>query len=212
VWTGWTSPVVVKAKDGQEEIVFSTPGKVSGYDPADGKELWHCAGIGEANTGYTIATPAVRGDVVYVAGGGAPGTPPATLAVRAGGRGDVTKTHVLWRQKAGTGISSPVVSGDRLCLVAGTATCLNLKDGSRIYSERLNDARGDYVSPVAAGGKVFALTRMNGLYVLAGGAKFEQLAHNTFDDDPSIFNASPAISDGRLYLRSNAYLYCVGRK
>ena len=68
------------------------------------------------------------------------------------------------------------------------------------------------ISAVAAGDKIYALTRLDGLYVLGNAPKFEQLAHNTFDGDQSIFNASPAISEGRIFLRSNEYLYCVGKK
>ncbi len=152
------------------------------------------------------------GDATYVIGGGGPSAQPTALAVRAGGQGDVTKTHVLWRQRAGSGTCSPVLDGDYLCWVSGTACCLQAADGKIVYQERLYSARGEYVSAVAAGDSIFALTRFDGLYVLAGGGKFEKRVHNEFKGDNSIFNASPAISNGRLYIRSNEYLYCVGAK
>jgi outer membrane protein assembly factor BamB len=207
----WTSPLLVETKDGKHELVLSLPGKVVGYDPETGKELWHCQGIGTGGFGYTTATPVARDGVVYASGGGGP-TPMTTLAVRAGGRGDVNASHVLWRQKVGSGICSPVLSGDFLCWVAGTATCLRADTGKLVYKETLYDGRGEYVSPVAAGDKIFALTRFDGLFVLAGGEKFQQLAHNQFEGDKSVFNASPAVSNERLYIRSNEYLYCVGKK
>ena len=59
---------------------------------------------------------------------------------------------------------------------------------------------------------MFALTRFDGLYVLAGGGQFKELAHNEFAGDRSAFNASPAVSGERLYIRSNAYLYCIGKR
>jgi outer membrane protein assembly factor BamB len=210
--TSWATPLLVETKDGQQEAVMSLPGRVVGYDPETGKELWRCQGIGSAGgMGYTSSTPVARDGIVYVTGGGGGPTPAATLAVRTGGRGDVDKTHVLWRKRVGTGIASPVLVGDNLCWVSGTAVWLSLKDGATAQKERLYGSLQEYVSTVAAGNKVFALTRFDGLFVLDGTTR-EKLAHNEFKGDDSIFNASPAISDGRLYIRSNAYLYCIGNK
>ena len=211
--TSWSSPLLVETKGGTQEAVLSLPGKVVAYDPATGKELWHCQGIGGGGRGggYTSPTPVARDGVVYVTGGGGP-MPSVTLAVRAGGRGDVEKTHVLWRKRVGSSTASPVLTGDYLCWVSGTATWLKLADGATAHKERLYSSFNEYVSAVAAGDKIFALTRFDGLYVLAGGGKFAKLAHNEFAGDSSVFNASPAISDGRLYIRSNAYLYCIGKK
>ncbi len=210
----WSTPVLVQSsppgrgQGGKQELVVSLPGKMAAYDPRTGDELWHCEGIAGM---YTISSPVARDGVVYAMGGGGP-TPPMALAVRAGGRGDVTKTHVLWRKKAGTGISSPVLSGDHVCWVAGAAWCLKAADGETAYQERLYDGFGEYVSAVAAGDKIFALTRFDGLFVLAGGGKFQKLGHYDFEGDSSIFNASPAVSNGRLYIRSNNYFYCIGKK
>jgi outer membrane protein assembly factor BamB len=203
----WTSPVVVDVPGGKQEIVVNVPAGVFAYDPAKGDLLWQCQGIG---TKYPCSSPAVQGDVVYVSGAG-PGVPPGVFAVRAGGKGDVTKTHVLWRQKGGTNIASPVVAGDYLYWVNGTAYCLNAKTGDIVYQERLYDIKQEYVSAVVADGKVFALTRNSGLFVLAANGKFDKLAHNDLDDT-SIFNGSPAISDGQVFVRSNSYLYCIGKK
>src|SRR5262249_19253914 len=152
-----------------------------------------------------------RDGIVYVVGGGGPTAQAMAMAIKTGGRGDVTNTHVLWKQRAGTTISSPVLCGDYLCWVSGTAVALRVSDGKVAYRERLYSEFNEYVSAVSAGDKVFALTRSDGLYVLKGGGTFERLAHFDFTGDTSIFNASPAISDGRMYIRSNAYLYCIGK-
>ncbi len=209
----WTSPLVVETKDGKHEVVLSLQGKIVAYEPATGKELWHCQGIGKSGGfGYTCSTPVARDGIVYIVGGGGPTAQAQAMAIKTGGRGDVTNTHVLWKQRAGTTISSPVLSGDHLCWVSGTAVALRASDGKIAYRERLYSGLNEYVSAVSAGDKVFALTRFDGLYVLQGGGKFEQLAHFDFAGDNSIFNASPAISNGRIYIRSNAYLYCIGKK
>jgi outer membrane protein assembly factor BamB len=220
----WGSPVLVDAGGGQE-LVVSMPDKVIGFDPADGKELWHCKGIktgggfgGGPGSGFgggyggTYSTPAAQEGIVYLSGGGGPAGPPTALAVRAGGRGDVNDSHVLWRKQAGASYSSPIVVGDCVYFVDGSVTCLRTDTGQQLYKERLYDSRGEYVSPVAAGDKLVVLTRFDGLFILAAGTKFEQLASHQFAGDKSIFNAGPAIGNGRIYARSNEYLYCIGKK
>jgi outer membrane protein assembly factor BamB len=201
----WASPILVEAEGGTE-LVLSLPGKIAGYNPSTGKELWHCQGIGNpGGYGGTSPTPVAKDGVVFVMGGGGP-TPAVTIAVKAGGKGDVAKSHVVWRARAGASYCSPVILGDNLCWIDGTIQCLNVADGKSVHKDRLYDARGEYVSAVAAGDKVYALTRLSGLFVLDGAGKFEKMAHLEFDGDESVFNASPAVSDGRLYLRSNAFL------
>ena len=87
------------------------------------------------------------------------------------------------------------------------AYCLRLSDGNVMYSERFRDQ--PYASAVAGDGKIYIVTRYGGTYVLAAEPEFTQLAHNKLDDD-TVFNASPIISGGRLFLRSDQYLYCIG--
>jgi len=211
VGTSWSTPVLVNTKEGAQEIVLSLPGKVLAYDPANGKELWQCKGIvsGGFGGGYTISSPVVKDGIVYIMGGGPFGS--TVLAVKAGGRGDVNKSHVLWRKDTGGSTCSPVLVGDNLCWVNGSLVALSTADGKQTGKERLYDSRSEYVSAVAAGDKIFALTRFDGLFVVDRN-NFKKLAHNTFEGDNSIFNASPAIANGRLYIRSNAYLYCIGNK
>jgi hypothetical protein len=221
--TTWSSPIIAETKDSKHELILNVPGKIAGYDPETGKELWHCQGVVAGGGGggggfgggiggpYTASTPVARDGIVYVIGGGGP-TPTAAIAIKTGGRGDVSSSHVVWKSKAGACNCSPVLTGDYLCFVDGTVTCLNIADGKQAYKERLYDSKNEYVSAVATSDKVFALTRYSGIYVIAGGGKFERLGHFDFTGDTSIFNASPAIADGRIYLRSNEYLYCVGKK
>src|SRR5262249_46658129 len=140
--------------------------------------------------------------VIYAMGAG-PGMPATTIAVRAGGRGDVTKTHVVWKQKTGAGICSPVVDGDLIYWVNGKVSCFTADTGKEVYVEPLYESMMEYPSAVVVDGKIIATTRSEGIYVLAAGKKFEKLAHNEFKDDQSLFHASPAVSGGRLYLRSN---------
>jgi outer membrane protein assembly factor BamB len=201
----WSSPVLVTTADGKDEVVQNTPDGLVAFNPTSGEQLWQCEGPG---SGSATSTPVARAGIVYAMGGGVGG--PGIMAVRAGGRGNVNATHVLWRRKAGAGICSPVLYGDYLYWVNGQAWCVRADTGEPVYHERLYRARSEYASPVAADGKVIAFTRRDGAYVLATGGKFAQLAHNDLGDK-SVFNGSPAVSDGQLFVRSETYLYCIDK-
>jgi hypothetical protein len=209
----WATPILVKTAAGADELVLSQPGKVIGYDPETGKELWRCQGLPNPEIGGIYNTPVAKDSIVYAVGGGAPGQQAIGVAVRAGGRGDVNKTHVLWRIKAGSTVNSPVVNGDYLYYIdIGFVNCIRADTGKVVYKERLYETPREYPSPVVVGDKIFMLTRFDGLFVIGAHGKHEVLAHNSFPDDDSVFNASPAFGNGRIYIRSNAYLYCIGKK
>ncbi len=169
--------------------------------------MWRCEALESANA---TSSPVARDGIVYATGAQV-GNPASVVAVRAGGRGDVTKTHVVWRQKGGGNHATPLIYGPYLYVINSFVWCMRADTGKRVYQQRLYDSRGEYPSPVAADGKIYAPTRRQGVFVLAAGGKFEQLAHNELDDRTD-FVASPAIADGQLYLRSNAYLYCIGNR
>jgi outer membrane protein assembly factor BamB len=154
-----------------------------------------------------------RDGIVYEVVGGPGGG--GAAAVKAGGRDDVTKTHVLWsNRKNSSYITSPVLAGDYLYWVndQGIAQCISSKTGEQAYQQRLPGAGQLYASITAAGDKLYAVTRDKGTFVLAAKPEFEQLAQNQLDDDAGICNAAPAVSHGRILLRSNKYLYCIGAK
>jgi outer membrane protein assembly factor BamB len=200
----WGSPVLVDVPGGKPEIVLSFPRAVRGFDPETGKELWKCEGLQD---GYLCPSVVSKEGVVFVIGARSGGA----LAVKAGGSGDVSTTHVLWRKQVGSRVPSPAIHGDYLYWVndGGTAYCLKTKDGEKVYQEKVNGSF--YASIVIADGKIYAVSQNAGAFVLAVGPKFEQLAYNKLADD-STFNGSPAISQGQLFLRSDKSLYCIGKK
>lgn len=208
----WSTPVVIKA-GGRDELVINMPDEIWGLDPRDGGLLWYAPVRGTSNT-----TVVSKDGVIYALGGGPGGS--AAISIRAGGKGDASK-NVVWKKTIGSYVPSPVVVGDYLYWVddKGIAYCLKADSGDQVYRERLPGLAGGggrgmsspvYASLIAADGKLYAVSRHNGVYVLAQGPKFEVLAHNVFESDASDFNASPAIVQGHLLLRSNQALYCVG--
>jgi outer membrane protein assembly factor BamB len=201
--SSWNTPHLVEVGDGKTELVVSIEGKILAFDPSTGKQLWSCNGIPD----YVCPSVVSHQGVVYVIGG----RTSQAIAVKTGGRGDVTETHVLWKAKAGANVVSPVVHDGHLYWVSDRNTiayCVRLQDGQVMYAERF--PAQPYASAVVGDGKIYVVTRASGTYVLAAKPEFELLAHNKLDDR-STFNASPIIADSKLILRSNKYLYCIGK-
>jgi outer membrane protein assembly factor BamB len=197
----WNTPVLVDVPGGPPELVLNESSAVIGFDPADGKELWRVTGFG----GYVCPSVVADKDVVYVVRGEA-------LAIKAGGRGDVTQSHVLWRTKGNSLVSSPVFHDGRLYWSGGNMLCLDAATGKEVYRGRLSPGGSFYASPLVADGKIYCVSRFSGTFVVDAGSTFRQLAHNRFEDDDSRTNASPIAHDGCLLLRTDRNLVCIGRK
>jgi outer membrane protein assembly factor BamB len=190
---------------GKTELVIGVVGKVLGLDPDTGKQLWSSAGINN----YMCPTPAVGDGVVYFTGG----RDRTTWAVKAGGRGDVSGTHELWRVRKGSNVTSPVLYEGRLYVVSDVQEilyCFDAKTGNNIFEERMNRFGGMFASPVIAGGKLYCTSQHGGTtYVINAGPRYEELSRNTFGERVRS-NATPAVSGGRLLIRTDQHLYCIG--
>lgn len=200
--SSWNTPHVIKI-NGKNEVVVSVKNFILAYDPATGKELWRCRGVPD----YVCPSIVSKDGIVYVIGG----RQSKAFAVRAGGRGDVTDTHTVWTAKVGANVSSPVVHDGHLYWVSDRnrhAYCLDLKDGSIVYNERFPGQ--PYASILAADGKLYVVTRRAGTFVLPAKPEFKILAKNKMSDR-SQFNACPIIANGKLILRSDSTLYCIGK-
>jgi outer membrane protein assembly factor BamB len=226
----WATPILVDIGNGNYDLVLNAPFEIWGFNPDTGKLRWYCEGI---QGGTVCPTVVVKDGIIYAVGGGGGPSRPAAIAVKAGGKGDVNKTHVVWRnERVGSYVTSPVIVGDHLYWInnQNSAMCLKLADGEVVYQERLSGGTGSgrpqgggfgggrgggsqpYASVVAADGKIFAFMRQSEALVLAAEPKFEILAKNKLDDDAGTFNATPAIHNGQLLVRSDKYLYCLGTK
>lgn len=201
----WNTPILVPVAGGRQELVVAIAGKVVGFDPATGEALWSCAtGIGW----YMVPSLVNDQDMVYCIGGRTGGA----LAVRAGGRGDVTGSRRLWTLSKGSNVPSPLLHAGQLYWLhenLGLAICVEAATGKVVYEERLTGAAQFYASPILAGDRLYAFTRNGRGFVLAARPPFELLAANDLGDRSS-FDASPAVDGNRLLVRSDRFLYCLG--
>ena len=201
---GWGSPIAVRVGD-HDEIIVSSQRMVTAYSPSDGSELWRCNG----NLFEVIPTPVVAHGLVFCASGRAG----PTLAIRPGGRGDVTDSHIAWRTSRGSPfVPSPLVYGDYLYTVndmASIVTCFEASTGTVMWQERLGrpNREGFSASPVGVDGKVFFTSDAGQTFVLRAGREFELLRTN---DIGARTLASPALVDGRWYIRTERELVAIG--
>jgi outer membrane protein assembly factor BamB len=200
---GWGTPVVIRAGD-RDELIVSSQRKVYGYDPQTGKELWTVSGLGFE----VIPTPVVAEGLILCSSG----RQGPTIAIRPGGTGDVTTTHVAWKSPKGSPfIPSGVVVDGVLYLVndiQSIVTAHDVKSGEVIYQGRLGEAKreGFSASPIAVNGKVFFTNDDGETFVLQAGREFKLLHVNTLGEQTL---ASPALVDGRWYFRTASSLLAI---
>jgi outer membrane protein assembly factor BamB len=203
----YTTPALLRYGNAVE-IVITGGDCVTGHDPASGKELWRVNGLNpDNNPNYRIvASPVVYESVIY-----APTRVRPLLAIKAGGRGDVTQSHRLWSFQNGPDVPTPVTDGKYFYVVddKGVMWCLEAKTGQTIWGpQRIKN--GTYSSsPVLADGKIYITDEDGVTTVVKAGPKFEVLAENNLND---YCLSSPAISDGQLFMRTAQHLYCIGKR
>lgn len=189
------------------EIVITGGDCVTGHDPANGKELWRANGLNPDNNPFyrIVASPIIFDNIIY-----APTRVKPLLALKAGGRGDITSSHVLWSTVNGPDVPTPVTDGKYFYVVndRGVMFCFDAKTGAEVYSQQRIKPGTYSGSPVLADGKIY-VTNEDGLTtVVAAGPKFEVLAENPLND---YVLSSPAISDGKIFIRTSQHLYAIGK-
>jgi outer membrane protein assembly factor BamB len=198
--------VVIRAGD-REELIVNSQRQVWAYDPKTGEPLWWARGT----TREVIPTPVAGHGLIFSSSGRAG----PTLAIRPGGSGDVTDTHIAWSMPKGSPfVPSPLLVGDVLYLVndmQSIVTAYRATTGEVLFQGRLGVARreGFSASPVHVDGKVFFTNDEGETFVLRAGDQFELLHTNTLGARTL---ASPALVDGRWYFRTASELLAIGQR
>jgi outer membrane protein assembly factor BamB len=190
------------------EIVITGADCVTGYDPATGKELWRANGLNPDNDPYyrIVASPIIFNDIIY-----APTRVRPLLAFRSGGRGDISKSHLLWSTVNGPDVPTPVTDGKYFYIVndRGIMWCLDAKTGAELYGQQRLKPGTYSASLVLADDKLYVTNEEGLTSVIKAGPKFEVIAENPLND---YCLSSPAISDGQIFIRMATNLYCIGKK
>jgi outer membrane protein assembly factor BamB len=204
----FVTPTLVECAGGRIDLALAVPGELWGLNPDTGKLRWF------ARTGITgnISPSVIAADGVVYATGGYPRH--GTIAVRAGGKGDVTQTNVLWSSQNASYVPTLVIYSNYLFVVndMGFAICMEAKTGKLLYKERLPGVSGGkpfYASVVLANDRLYAVSRRHGTFVIEAKPEFKFIAQNKLAADDTDFNATPAVVGRQLFLRSNRTLYCI---
>lgn len=221
----WGSPILVPVDEKRTDLVLGVPYEIWGLNPETGGLRWFCEAM---DTNSYCSSVVAEDGVVY----GVEGQGGGSIALKVGGDDDITKTNVVWTGRHSNRIGTPVVHEGLLYFVANkVASCVDAKTGDRVAQMRLTASesapaaeseqpgrgrgRGgfgggqDYSSPVVGDGKLYYASRNGDIFVLSLGSDFKQLAANRLTNEREDFSASPAISDGSLFFRSDKHLYRV---
>jgi outer membrane protein assembly factor BamB len=217
----WGTPNVVEGRDASGkkrfELVTNATKAIRSYDPMTGKELWYMTGK-NFNSETTASTPILWNDIIYIVNGYPPVQP--LFAIKTGASGDIslpegkeTSDSVLWSKKrGGTRAATSIVYNDILYTVAeqGVLTAYNPKTGERLYQQRISQKGSAHsASPVIANGNMYLASEDGDLFVVKTGPKFELMAQNPVGE---WMMATPAISDGVLYIRSAKQIIAIAEK
>ncbi|MDB6033166.1 MAG: Serine/threonine protein kinase [Verrucomicrobiales bacterium] len=201
----WSTPLIAKV-NGRDELIMSFSDRLGAMDPGTGKELWTCDGLNP----LIYASP-LFGEGVAVGMGGFLGT---TIAVKAGGQGDVTGTHRLWQTpRTKSRLGSGVIYKGHIYILntEGIAECLELTTGKSIWTERVKGSGSkseSWSSMVLAGERIYISNQGGDTFVVKASPQFELLATNSIGDEMT--NATSAISDGQVFIRTFKNLWCIG--
>jgi outer membrane protein assembly factor BamB len=199
--SSYSTPLVVEGAFGAELIVNSTE-RLDAYDPRTGAFLWH---TGEASR-FAVPSAVFHNGIIYTSRGYRSGP---YLAIKPGGRGDVTGTHVVWRVATGAPYVSSLLYYDGAVYMAndvGVLTAVNASTGERVWQERVDGVFS--ASPIAGGGHVYFVSEGGDTVVVKAGRAPQVVARNALGERAI---ASPAISNGQIFIRTDRHVFAIGR-
>ncbi len=210
----WGTPTLVKIDDDRTDLVMCVAKEIWGLDPNSGKLRWYADATGSQQAYSSVVLDGNRVFAITGRGGG-------SIAIDAGGSGDVSKTNTVWTGRDNASFASPVRHQSKLYSVAnGIVTVVDAETGERVQQLRLKGAQQtggrfgslDYPSPIVVGDRLFYLNGSGQMFVFEMGEELKQVWINKVTNEKETFWGTPAVSDGRLVMRSSKYLYCVTDK
>jgi outer membrane protein assembly factor BamB len=207
----YSTPFLLEKTDAGPDLIVASTGGITAYDPKDGAEIWHFVWKFDKMRLRTVGSPIYHEGMIYAIAGDGAGDR-NMIAVKAEGKGNVSGTNLVWQKKKGTAyVPTPLAKDGMLFWIddkVNVAICADAKTGQEIWNERLGEGAVS-ASPVMIDGKVYVFTERGMGFVFAAAKEFELLAKNDLKEQ--VF-ASPAVADGRLYVRGDKHLFCIGTK
>ena len=210
----WGTPTLVKIDEDRTDLVMCVAKELWGLDPNSGKLRWYADATGAEQSYSSVILDGTRVFAVTGRGGG-------SIAIDAGGKGNVSQANTVWTGSQTASFGSPVRHESRLYVVSnGVVTAIDGETGERIKQVRVRGALRtggrfgslDYPSPIVVGHRMFYLNGSGQMFVFDLGDDLTQVAVNRVTLDKELFGGTPAVSDGRLVLRSSKHVYCVTDK
>lgn len=207
----YSTPMVVDDADGNQSLIVLGADHVTAHRAVDGNEIWRVGGLNPTNHKYfrSIASPVVSDGIVV-----APYARGASLtAIRLGGAGDVTKSHVAWRQEVSPDVPTPVAANGKvyMCTDRGNVHCFDLKTGNELWTGQAPRRGGSNysASPILAENRLY-MTREDGMTAVLtlGENGVESTVENQLAKEMTV--ATPVLVDGKIFQRTLNYLYCIG--
>jgi outer membrane protein assembly factor BamB len=205
----YTCPAILEGQ-GQTQLIVANTSGITSYHPDTGKENWHWEWVFTGKKGglRNVGGPILHEGVVYALSGDGGGDRHMVAVTSDGNK------KLLWEAKKGTPyVPSPIAMGNYLFWVTdkeGTAVCVDAKTGKELWAERLGGGGQFFSSPVLAKDKIYAINEKGTVFVFkASGDAFERLGK--IDLKETVI-ATPAIADGKLIIRGEKHLYCVGKQ
>ena len=210
----WGTPTLVKVDDNRTDIVMCVAKELWGLDPENGKLRWFADATGAQHAYSSIVANDNRVFAFTGRGGG-------SIALDVGSSGDISQTNTVWTGRDNASFASPVKHGSKLYVVArGIVNVVDAETGENVKKMRLKGAKKtggrfgtlDYPSPIVINDKMFYMNGSGQMYVFELGDELKQVAVNQVTNDKEVFWGSPAVSNGRMVIRSSKHLYCVKDK
>ena len=200
VGNSWTSPIVINTGQRMELITSANPWVIA-YDPMNGNEYWRA----DLMSGDVAPSPIYSGGFVLACNTGA-----VMAAIKPGGQGDVTEGHVAWKSSDGLpDITSPVANGELIFLVTsdGNLTCVDCKTGDLVWEHSYGTPFK--ASPVIVGKRVYLQDEEGVMHIISAGREFKEEYKSVISEK---IGSTPAFVGGRIYIRGEKHLYCIGAK
>lgn len=197
----YTTPFVVRS-GGRDELIVNSNTEIAAFDPSDGDKLWRVA----ERVRVPVPMPVFADGMIYTSRGYTSGP---YMAIRPGGSGDVSDSHVQWHVPTGAPYVASILHHDGLLYMAterGIARCVDAESGETVWTERLGGVFS--ASPVVADGKIYFANEDGVTFVIEAAREFKLVARNDLSER---ILASPAISNGQIFLRSDNHLFCIGK-